>query len=126
MSMYCHRVMDGEVQRLRQQISVWKMSWCILRRRQRKKLVISVTKEGLHTLLYSAPRVVSEILAYPIEILPFEKLMERFDQYIVMHGYDDEKTINIEINRIQLGMMDLKIADERSQIFINTCMGFLR
>ena len=77
-----------------------------------EKLVISVTNEGLYVLDYSAPRVVSEILAYPIQILPFEKLMERFDQYIVMHGYDDKKTINIEINRIQLGMMDLKVADE--------------
>ena len=64
---------------------------------------------------YTSPRQIKQILSCEAALLPFEHIMERFDHYIVMHGFSDEHNVSLEINKAKLGMMDIKVANENNQ-----------
>lgn len=80
-----------------------------------EELIISITEDGVYYLRNTSPRKVKEVLSCEASLLPFEQIKDRFNKYILMHGFSDIHKIALEIKKAKLGMMDIRVADKGKQ-----------
>ena len=79
-------------------------------------LAITVGEEGIYSLTYTSPLEVTETVSTNVELLPFDKIKEKFEQYIVLNSWGEDSTIYLNIERIELGLM--RIAQPNSDEYL--------
>lgn len=81
-------------------------------------LIITVGKDGIHKIEYTSPMEVSNTLANNVELLPFEKIKEKFESHIVLNTFGSDSKIFMKIHRVELGMMRIAKPDSDEYLVI--------
>ena len=81
-------------------------------------LKITVGQKGVQNIEYTSPLEVVETVATNVELLPFDEIIEKFEQYIVLNSWREESTIYMNIERIKLGLMRIAQPDSDEYLVV--------
>ena len=83
-----------------------------------ENLKIIVGENGVSRIEYTSPLETVETVAASVELLSFDKIKEKFEQYIVLNSCREESTIYLNIEEIKLGLMRIAQPDSDEYLIV--------
>jgi hypothetical protein len=85
---------------------------------EQEYLIVVYNSNGISQISYSSPMKIKEIKTANAILLPFDKIQEIFNKYILINGFPENQEAYVRISNIKLGMMRIKIPNNNNEYMV--------